>query len=291
MSNARHHLQQTWRFIRLIVLQFQEDRCSRVAQSLSYTTLLSLVPFTTVTFAILSVFPVFKRWTATIQDFVYDHFVAASGDVVQRYLEQFSAKSGQLTAIGLVFLIVTALMLMDTIEQTFNDIWRVPEKRNPVYRFLMYWAIMTLGPILLVASLSLTSYVVSLPFLQHDVIFSTARRFALDSLPFVFEVLAFMLLYTVVPNTRVRLRHAFIGSVITAILFELSKRGFALFVLHYSSYRLIYGAIATLPVFLIWIYLSWIIALLGAVIVASLPRWGAMDAHVTVRPRGFPAHD
>lgn len=286
MQNSRQQLQQTSRFIHLVLLQFQEDRCNQIAQSLSYTTLLSLVPFTTVTFAILSVFPVFQRWTATIQDFVYSHFVATSGDVIQRYLQQFSAKSGQLTAIGMVFLIVTALMLMDTIEQTFNDIWRVSEKRNPVYRFLMYWAIMTLGPILLVASLSLTSYLVSLPFLQHDVIFSTARRLALDSLPFVFEVLAFMLLYTVVPNTHVRLRHAVIGSIVTSVLFEMAKRTFALFVLHYSSYRLVYGAIATLPVFLIWIYLSWIITLLGAVIVASLPFWGMIGKPVIARPRG-----
>jgi membrane protein len=285
MQNARHHLVQTWRFARLIARQFQEDRCNRVAQALSYTTLLAVVPFTTVAFAILSVFPVFQQWMGTIQSFIYSHFVPTAGDVVQKYLVQFSAKSAQLTAIGLVFLIVTALMLMDTIEYTFNEIWRVSTKRSALYRFLTYWAILTLGPILLVTSLSLTSYLVSLPLFRQDMILSTARQLLLSSLPFIFEVLAFMLLYAAVPHTRIRIQHAVIGSVFTAVLFEIAKRSFAFFVVHYSSYRLIYGAIATLPVFMIWVYLSWVIILIGAIFVASLPRYGRLDERVEVSSR------
>ena len=270
-------------FIVLVMARFHEDRCGDVAQALSYTTLLSIVPLTTVTFAILSAFPVFQVWMNTIQAFIYSHFVPASGDVVQKYLLQFANKSTQLTVVGLVFLIVTALMLMATIERSFNLIWRAPHHRKLMYRFLTYWAILTLGPILVGASLSLTSYFMSLRlFSESAPILGGFKHFMLSGLPFFLEILAFMLLYIVVPNVYVKPRHAFAGSLFAAILFEIAKRSFAFFVLHYSSYRMIYGAIATLPVFLIWIYLSWMVILLGAVVVAVMPQWRALR-HVPER--------
>lgn len=282
MASSADHAIQFWRFTRLLGRRYSDDRLNRVAQALSYTTVLAVVPFTTVAFAILSVFPVFEEWMATIQTFIYKHFVPTSGDTVQYYLQQFSQKSAQLTAIGLLFLIVTALMLMETIEYTFNEIWRVQQKRKALHRFLTYWAILTLGPILLVVSLSLTSYVVSLPLFEKTM-GGSVRGFFLNSLPFLFEVLAFSLLYLAVPNTRVRWRHALAGSVFSAILFELAKWGFAYFVVHFSSYQLVYGAIATLPVFLIWIYLSWIIILLGAEFVAIAPGWGKLDPELVAQ--------
>jgi membrane protein len=282
MTSSADYAVQFWRFARLLGRRYSDDRLNRVAQALSYTTVLAVVPFTTVAFAILSVFPVFEEWMATIQTFIYKHFVAASGDTVQYYLQQFSQKSAQLTAIGLLFLIVTALMLMETIEYTFNEIWRVQQKRKALYRFLTYWAILTLGPILLVVSLSLTSYVVSLPLFEKT-IGGGVRAFFLNSLPFLFETLAFALLYMVVPNTHVRWRHALAGCVLTAILFEVAKWGFAYFVVNFSAYQLIYGAIATLPVFLIWIYLSWMIILLGAEFVAIAPFWGKLDSQLGVQ--------
>lgn len=278
---------QLGRFARLLARRYNDDRLNRVAQSLSYMSLLALVPFTTVAFAILSVFPVFEEWMATIQTFIYKHFVPASGDTVQYYLQQFSQKAGQLTAIGLLFLIITALMLMEAIEYTFNEIWRVQQKRKALYRFLTYWAILTLGPILLVVSLSLTSYVVSLPLLEKT-LGSSARAFFLNSLPFLFEVLAFTLLYLAVPNTQVRWRHALVGSVLTAVLFEMAKWGFAYFVVHFSSYQLVYGAIATLPVFLIWIYVSWMVVLLGAEFVAIAPAWGRLDVDLVAQKKTAP---
>lgn len=261
------------RFAGLVFARFSEDRLNRVAQALSYTTLLSLVPLTTLAFGLFSVFPVFETWMNTIQTFLYQHFVPASGDVVQKYLNQFANKSAQLTAFGLLFLVVTALMLLATIEEAFNDIWRAPQKRKPLNRFLGYWAILTLGPLLLGLSLSLTSYVISLPLFKTGAFLGGFRAFMLNSLPVLAEILAFVLLYVVVPNVQVRLKHALVGALFAALLFELGKRGFALFVVRYSSYRLIYGAIAALPVFLIWIYLSWAITLLGAVVVALMPAW------------------
>ncbi len=276
---------QAWRFGRLVAARFGADRCNRVAQALSYTTLLAIVPLTTVTFAVLSIFPVFQKWMTTIQDFVYSHFVPASGQAVQKYLQVFASKSAQLTVVGLAVLVITAVMVMATIEQVFNEIWRAPQNRKLVYRFLIYWSILTLGPILFGLSLSITSYIVSLPLFAHAKwqVFSDFRHFFLGSLPFLFEILAFMLLYMVIPNMPVKWRHALAGSVFATVLFEVAKRGFAGFVIHYSSYRLIYGAIAALPVFLIWIYLSWIVILLGAIFVAELPQWGGLDANL--RPR------
>src|SRR5712692_5560733 len=158
---------QVWRFGRLVFSRFDADSCNRVAQALSYTTLLAIVPLTTVTFVVLSVFPVFQAWMTTIEDFIYGHFVPASGDAVQKYLLQFASKSAQLTAVGLVVLIITAVMVMETIEQVFNEIWRAPQNRKPAYRFLIYWSILTLGPILFGLSLSITSYLVSLPLFTH----------------------------------------------------------------------------------------------------------------------------
>lgn len=263
-----------WLFFRLVVARFNEDRLNSVAQALSYTTLLSLVPLTTLAFGLFSVFPVFEKWMMAVQAFLYSHFVPASGDVVQKYLNQFASKSAQLTAVGLLFLVVTALMLMATIEQTFNEIWRVTNRRKAVYRFLAYWAILTLGPLLLGLSLSVTSAVLSLSLFRGAGVFGSVWQFFVGTVPFFATTAAFMLLYMLVPNANVYWRHALVGSLISAVLFEIAKRGFALIVVKYSSYQLVYGAIAALPVFLIWIYVSWAIILMGALWVALLPQWG-----------------
>ena len=285
MHNLVRFPVQAWRFGRLVSSRFKTDRCNRVAQALSYTTLLATVPLTTVTFAVLSVFPVFQTWMTQIQDFIYGHFVPASGEAVQKYMLQFASKSAQLTAVGLLILLITAVMVMATIEQAFNEIWRVSQNRKLAYRFLIYWSILTLGPILFGLSLSITSYLVSLPLFASAgwQVLSDFRHVFLESLPVLFEILAFMLLYMVIPNVRVRWQHALIGSVFATILFEIAKRAFAEFVVHYSSYQLIYGAIAALPVFLIWIYLSWIVILLGAIFVAELPQWGTLDSKLNPR--------
>lgn len=261
------------RFVRLVHARFEEERCNSVAQALSYTTILALVPLTTVAFGLLAVFPVFEEWMGTVQDFVYDHFVPASGDVVQQYLQQFASKAAGLTALGLLFLFLTALMLMATVEQTFNDIWHASHKRKLLQRFLTYWALLTLGPVLLGISLSLTSYLISLPIFAGQGVLAIARGLLLSSLPFLLQFAMFAFLYTAVPNVAVKWRHAVIGGLFAAVLFEIAKRGFALFVVKYSSYKIIYGAIATLPVFLIWVYVSWIVILLGAIVVSSLPQW------------------
>jgi len=273
-KQARPQAVRLWRFVRQVVSRFGEDRCSRVAGALAFTTILSLVPLTAVALGMLSVYPVFQSWMAAIQDFIYSNFVPASGDVVQQYLEQFAHKTGQLTAFGLLFLAVTAVLMMATIELAFNDIWRVRQQRKLLQRFLTYWAILTLGPFLIGVSLTLTSQLFSLPlFVGPGILRAISGVFQLG-LPVVFEVLAFLMLYMLVPNTPVKWRHALLGSVCAALLFELAKRGFAYYVAQVPTYQTIYGAVAALPIFLIWIYLSWLVVLLGAVVAANLGGTG-----------------
>lgn len=258
------------RFGRAVLGRFGEDRCSRSAGALSFTSLLSLVPLTAVVFGMLSIFPVFQVWMGAIQDFVYGNFVPASGEVVQKYLEQFSRQAGRLTAFGLIFVIVTAIMMMATIELTFNDIWRVRQSRKLLQRFLTYWTILTLGPILIGVSLSLTSQLFALQIFSTRGAFHGLRGVILQLLPMAFEMLTFFLLYTLVPNASVKWRHALVGALCAAALFELAKHGFAYYVKNVPTYQTLYGAVAVLPIFLVWIYLSWLVILLGAVVTAQL---------------------
>lgn len=262
-----------WKFTRKVARRFGEDRCLRVAGALSYTTLLALVPLTAVMFALFSRFEVFESWMTMVQEFIYGNFVPASGEVVSKYLRKFAANAGQLTAWGLLFLVITSLMVMATIERVFNDIWHVPHTRKRLHRYLSYGALLVLGPVLIGISLSSTSYLISLPLFSRHAPLGDLKVFLLAAVPVIFEWLAFWALYVVVPNYRVQRRHGLIGSLIATVMFEIAKRGFGFFVVGFTSYATIYGAVAALPVFLIWVYLSWTIILLGAVVTATLPEW------------------
>ncbi len=266
-------LRACFRLLRWVVQRFREDRCTRVAGALSFTTLLALVPLTAVTFAIFSRFEVFETWMTMAREFIYGNFVPAAGEVVSRYLQKFAANAGRLTAWGLLFLFLASLMVMATIERVFNDIWHVPQTRKRLHRYLSYGVLLVLGPVLIGISLSSTSYLVSLPLFSRHAPLGDVKVFLLAAMPVIFEWLAFWALYVVVPNYRVRLRHGLIGSLFATVMFEIAKRGFAFFVTHFANYKAIYGAIAALPVFLIWIYLSWTIILAGAVMTATLPEW------------------
>lgn len=225
---------------------------------MTYTTLLSLVPLSTVIFSVFAAFPMFDSVAGQIQSFVFENFVPTSSDAIQHYLEEFSSKTSKLTAIGIAFLIVSALLMMNTIEGAMNDIWHVKSSRKPIPKFMVYWAMLTLGPILIGASIAFTSYLTSLPLISGLI------PKLLVLLPFLASTLACTLLYAVVPNTYVPLRHAFIGAVVAAALFEIAKKGFALYITAFPTYEMIYGALATIPIFLIWLYLSWMVVMLGA---------------------------
>ncbi len=262
-------LRSLWQFSFQVLKRFEQDRCQRVAGSLSYTTLLAVVPLTAVTIAVLSLFPVFSTWMSVIQDFIYSNFVPSAGEAVQKYLAQFAGKAGRLTAVGLLFLAVTAILLMATIEQAFNDIWRVKNTRKLLNRFLTYWALLTFGPLLVAGSLTLTSKLFALSFFGHAVV-AQMHGYLGIVLPLAFEFGAVLLLYTVVPNAPVVWRNAIAGGVFAALLLEVAKHLFAAAMKYFTAYQILYGAITALPVFLIWIYISWVIVLLGAIVTATL---------------------
>ena len=255
--------------IRTIPTRLSRGHYFREASALSFSTILALVPLLAVVFSALSLFPIFETWSGAIQDFIYRNFLPQLGEQVRQYLEEFSANTGQLTLWGLIFLMVTSLTLLATIEDAFNEIWQVKTGRTIGVRILVYWAMLTLGPILIAASLSMSSYLLSLSILQEPGIANSLKAQLLGFLPFILELSAFVLFYLAVPNCEVRLKHALIGGLVAALLFELAKYGFTQYLLRVTTYQLIYGALAALPVFLIWIYLSWLVVLIGAYITAA----------------------
>lgn len=260
--------------VRIIARRFTEDRCMQIASSLTFTSLLSIVPIVTVAVTVITAFPVFKEVTAALQSFILQNLVPASVESVAAYTQQFSMNAARLTAVGIGFLAVTSIMLLLTIERAFNDIWRVKRPRSVVQRVFIYWTLITVGPVLMGASLTLTSWVVGqavglvkgLP---------GAGFFMWSLAPLVLTSLALTLLYVAMPNRRIALGDAMIGGFLGGLAFEVMKRAFGVYVASFPTYTLVYGAFATLPVFLLWIYLSWLVVIFGAVVVAGLPEWRA----------------
>ncbi|MDY6993496.1 MAG: virulence factor BrkB family protein [Pseudomonadota bacterium] len=257
-------------FIRHVTYRFINDRCLQTAAALTYTSLLSLVPLLTVGFSILSAFPVFKSLGEDVQDFIFTNFVPASQEMIQNYLLRFAEQASQLTTMGIIFLLVTALLLMKTIDEALNDIWEVSERREGISVFIVYWAVLSLGPLLIGISLAVTSYVVSLPLISDVAQNPTVAQLRLLIMPFLLTTVAFTLIYVVIPNRPVRLRHSFIGGLLAALLFEIAKKAFAFYVTQFATYELVYGTLAAIPIFLLWIYVSWLIILLGAEVTRSL---------------------
>lgn len=258
--------------------RFSDERAWHVAASLTYTTLLSLVPFFTVALSVATAFPVFDEAIGALQEFLLSNFLpdARGVETIGEQIESFTANVGRLTAIGLGFFAVTAVMLMLTIDETLNSMFRVRRPRALLHRVVIYWAVLTLGPVLIGGSLSMTSYAIgaSLGGLRQDIFAEVALRL----LPFVFTCAALTLLYAVVPFRHVPLAHALTGGIVAGAAFELAKRGFALYLENFPTYTLIYGAFATIPIFLLWLYLSWLIVLAGATLTAMLPAYNLQEA-------------
>ncbi|HYD57355.1 MAG TPA: YihY family inner membrane protein [Burkholderiales bacterium] len=267
-------------FCLLVARRFAEERAWHVAASLSYTTLLSLVPFFTVALAAATAFPVFDEAIEALQSFVFNNFLpdARGVETIAQQIQSFTENAGRLTAIGLAFFGVTAVMLMLTIDDTLNRMFRVRRQRALLHRVVIYWAVLTLGPVLIGGSLSMSSYAIgaSLGMLPQDFFADVALRL----LPFVFTCAALTLLYAVVPFRHVPLAHALTGGVVAGAAFELAKRGFALYLENFPTYTLIYGAFATIPIFLVWLYLSWLIVLAGATLTAMLPAYNLQERAV-----------
>lgn len=267
-------------FCRYLVKRFAEDNCPKNAAALTYTTLFAVVPVMTVTYAMLAAIPAFSEVGGQIENFIFSNFVPATGVAVQQYLSEFSNQARQLTGIGVALLMITAFMMMINIEKSFNAIWRIRQPRKGVSSFLLYWAVLSLGPLLLGAGFVVSTYLTSLSFIGGINPYASAGRWMLGWVPLLLSVAAFTLLFVAVPNTRVPLKHGLIGGVLVALLFEGAKACFALYVALFPGYQLIYGAFAAFPLFLLWIFISWLIILAGAELVANLGNGSAWNRPV-----------
>ena len=273
-------LQRLVHFCRYLLRRFGEDNCPKNAAALTYTTLFAVVPVMTVTYAMLAAIPAFNQVGGQIEAFIFDNFVPSTGAALRNYLSEFSAQARQLTGVGVALLMVTAFLMLVNIEKSFNAIWRIRQPRRGLSSFLLYWAVLSLGPLLLGAGFVVSTYLASLSFLTGDAALATAWRELLRWLPLLLSVAAFTLIYVAVPNTRVRLKHGLAGGVLVALLFEGAKASFALYVALFPSFQLIYGAFATFPLFLLWIYVSWMIILFGAELVCNLGSSAAWQRSV-----------
>lgn len=255
-----------------VVKRFRSDRLTRHASALAFSSLLALAPMMAIILSMFSLFAGTEQLGSSLEDFIYKFLVPAAGDEVRVYLDQFTGQLGSLTVLGLFSFLLTALLLLANVESSFNDIWRVKEGRSMTSRLTIYWALVSLGPLMMGASVTISGNLISLAAGVADGYTEQVNSFGVVILPFLLEVLAFMLLYLIMPNVRVSLVHAFAGAVAAVCLFELTKWGFRYYITNFANYKAVYGALATLPVFLIWVYLSWVVALLGAEVVAVLQQ-------------------
>lgn len=271
---------------RTLRLRFREDRLGVIAGSLTFTTTIALVPLLTMMLALFSAFPVFNRFRKALEtQFLAEMVPELIAKQVMLVLTRFAGKASQLSGVSLIVLGLTAMFLMLTIDRTLNGIWRVRKPRPIAQRVLVYWAGLTLGPLLLGASLWLSSYLLS------------ASRGWVDDLPggigvllsvlvFALQAGGFAALFRYVPNTHVKWEHAWAGALFVTVGLEVAQRGMALYLTKVPVYATVYGAFAAFPIFLVWIYLSWLIVLAGAVVAAYAPsllarvqRWPDVPGH------------
>lgn len=252
----------------LIMLWFRvnHDRLTSSSAELAYTTILALVPLITVIFSLLSAFPMFDEISQSLKRLIYSNLVPTASDTIQNYLEQFIANTKKMTFVGIIGLMVTSLLLINSINNALNRIWRTKRKRSFMYNLTMYWTILTLGPILAGSSVAVSSYIFSLKWLST----AASGDLLLSTLPFIISIVGFWLLYSIIPTESIPFKEAAIGALVAAILFEIGKRAFALYVTSFPTYQLIYGVVSSIPIMLVWIYCSWCIVLFGAEFAATL---------------------
>jgi membrane protein len=277
MTELKHFFQQpkiskTMRFLRCFFIRSKQEQIPVISGYLSYVTLMSLVPLIVVMLSVMTAFPLFANIRETIEGFVYTNFVPTAGEIVREHLSGFVANASKMSAVAISFLILFALLLISVIDKTLNKIWRVSKKRRLVTSFSMYWMILTLGPILVGSSIAVTSYFVSFASLADIELFGLTTML-LRALPLFASIAAFLILYMIVPNKVVPFKYALAGAAVAGVLFELAKKAFALYVTQLPSYQAIYGALATIPILFVWVYISWFVVILGAVFTVSLEEF------------------
>lgn len=272
-------------FFRFLAKRSLDDNLFQAAGALSFTTVFALVPLSMVVFGVLSAFPVFGEWSDRLSNYIFSNFVPGAARSVESYLKQFSANAGQLTAAGVVALLVSLLITLTGVEATFNRIWRVKAARPKVGRFLVYWTVLTLGALLAAASLAISARFFALSVFETQV-GDLLETVMLQLAPMAIELLAFAAIYRVVPHRTIQWRHAVAGALLATFLFEAIKWGIGLYLGSFGSYSKIYGTLAFVPIFLLWIYLSWTAVLLGASLASSISAFRYQPAHMRL-PHGY----
>jgi membrane protein len=263
------------RFLLYVGERFHRDGCQQRAAALTFTSLLAMVPLLAVSFAIFSAFPAYESLQSKVQDYIFTNFVPQIGTQIQTYIESFMAQTGKLSAVGVVFLALSAVLLLVTINGTLNMIWQTRQTRGLVTRLLTFWSVLTLTPLLFGASISLSSVLFTAAQASGvESVTGNLTRFAFV-LPFIFQAAGLTVLFLVMPAASVHRRDAVMGGLVASVLLEGLKKGFGFYITHFPTYETIYGVMATIPIFLMWVYLSWMVVLFGAEVAASLPEWRA----------------
>jgi membrane protein len=284
VATIQRQVRATWDYLLLLIHRIKEDRCLQVAGSLTFTTLIALVPLITVAVTVFSTFPLFAGFSSAIREYVVSNLMPASaGRVITVYMQQFADNAGRLTTWGIAILAVSAVLTMLTIDRAFNTIWRVRRPRTLLNRLLIYWAVLTVGPLLIGASLSVTSWLLTL---SMGIVRGTeeAEMVLLRVVPLILTSAAMAFLYRMVPARRVDTRDAVAGGALAGLAFEGMKAAFGAYVRNVPTYKLVYGAFASFPIFLLWIYLSWLVLVLGAEFTAALPYLRTGGVRLKRRP-------
>ncbi len=265
--------------------RFLDDRLFESAAALAYTTVFALVPLAMVVFGVLSVFPVFEKWSNDLSTYIFSNFVPAAAREVEAKLTEFSQTARSLTAAGVIALLVSLLITLNSVETTFNRIWRVASSRPLLGRFVTYWTVLTLGAIAAASSLAVSARIFALPVFETDQ-GQVLERFAIGVAPVLIAFAAITAVYRVVPHRTVKLRHAMAGALLATILLESIKWALGLYLASFESYQKVYGAIAAAPILLLWIYLLWIAILLGASLASTLSAFRYQPAAMRL-PLGY----
>lgn len=279
------------KFLIFLTQRAKSDTILRVASSLSYTSLIALVPLLAIGLAIFSAFPVFSEVRDQLQTLLLQNVVPDLEEEVSQYFNAFISATAKLTTVGVVGIAVTAILLLSTIENSLNFIFKVYKARSIKTKITLYWTVITLGPLLLGTGFSMRGYVYALQKFMPEALLSTEVFFS-AVLPSLFTILALVLLYVLVPNKKVNVWHAFIGAVVAMILFYILRKAFGSFLVSTNTYNVLYGALAIIPIMLIWLYLIWAAVIFGAVITAALDEFQTPPAEKELRvfdySRGHP---
>lgn len=260
-------------FLSYVGGRFSQDRCLRMAAGLSYTSLLAIVPLTAIAFSMLAAFPVFSDVRGVLQDAMFSNLLPQTADATKDYFNQFIQNTTTLSAVGIVALAATAVLLLGTIEADMNAIFRVARPRALIPRLLVFWALLTLGPLLLGASFSLSTY-----------FFAATQWVGIDTnggliaffgtfLPTIMIIMMLTVFYVIIPNRPVSLTAGISGALVAGIGFTILRKIFGWYIITFPTYQNIYGAMSVIPIFLIWMYLSWLLVLVGAILTASVSEW------------------